>query len=174
MKIKQVLEEIKNKDLSKMTNDELLKYKQELLQKSSSSNKINKVGLKKALYYVIGYACGLGIGLGLGRILMSYIYTATLTGLGTNLAIAGLFAIPAIGVSVMYKMAVKNAQKLTQVCNEKISEVDRQIALNDYRRELAASKDAQTADSQAIRTDEGTVFDLNNYNTKKDDKGIER
>ena len=174
MKIKQVLEEIKNKDLSKMTNDELFKYKQELLQKSSSSNKINKVGLKKGIYTGLSYIFGAGIGLCAARVLMTYIYTGSLATFWANLGIAMLCGIPIAGSYVFYRIAKKNAQKLTQACNEKISEVDRQIALNDYRRELAASKDAQTADSQAIRTDEGTVFDLNNYNTKKDDKGIER
>ena len=174
MKLKQELEEIKNKNLSNMTTEELLKYKSELTQKANNSTGKTKVGLKKILYTGVSYLFGAGIGYCAARVLMTYIYTSSLAPLLPNLGIALLCGVPIAGSYVFYKLAKRNAQKITQVCNDKLVEVDKQIAINDYRRELAASKNAQTADSQAIRTDESTVFDLSHYKSIRVDKGIER
>lgn len=165
MKLKQELEEIKNKDLSKMTTEEVLKYKQELLQKSNSAAKINKVGLKKILYNCVGYVCGIGIGVCLGRVLLSYVLWGDLnanTILG-NLGIALLCGLPIVGSYAIFLIAKKNAKKLSQVCNDKITEIDRQIAVNTFRKELEMSKGIQKNDTQDIRTDESSVFDLSNY-----------
>lgn len=143
MKLKQELEDIKNKDLSKASSEELLKYKQELQKKSMSCEKINKVKLKKFIYNIIGYICGLGIGFCLGRILMTYIYTSTFSSLSRNLIYAFLFVIPIIVVLILDEQTKKNVQAFTETCNNKIAEIDRQIAINDFKKELEASKATQ-------------------------------
>ena len=174
MKLKQELEEIKNKDLSNMTTEELLTYKSELTQKANNSTSKTKVGLKKALYTVVSYIFGAGIGYCAARVLMTYIYTGSLAPFLPNLGLALLCGVPIAGSYVFFKLAKRNAQKITQVCNNKLLEVDKQIAVNDYKRQLELSHSVQKSDAQVVRTDESTVFDLSNNNTKKEDQGIER
>ena len=150
MKLKQELEEIKNKDLSKMTNDELLKYKQELFKKLSSVKSTNKVSLKKALYIGVSYICGAGIGYCAARVLMTYIYTGSLSVLLPNLKLALLCGIPITCTYILYKIANSNVKKLTQLYNDKLLEVDRQIAVNDFKKELELSKNTQDSSAQAV------------------------
>ncbi|MDY2696474.1 MAG: hypothetical protein SOV27_04865, partial [Eubacteriales bacterium] len=91
-----------------------------------------------------------------------------------NLGLALLCGVPIAGSYVFFKLAKRNAQKITQVCNNKLLEVDKQIAVNDFKRQLELSHSVQKSDAQVVRTDESTVFDLSNNNTKKEDQGIER
>lgn len=174
MKLKEELQEIENKDLSNMTTEELLKYKSELKQKANNSTGKTKVGLKKALYRGLSYIFGAGIGYCAFRVLMAFIYAGSLAPFLPNLGLALLCGVPIAGSYVFFKTAQRNAQKITQVCNDKLFEADKQIAVNDFKRQLELSRGVQKSDAQVVRTDESEVFDLSDYNTKKKDQGIER
>lgn len=139
MKAKEMMEEIQNKDLTKMDNTELANYKTELSDIANNSKKIFKCTLKYILYYVIGYGCGILIGICIARVIMTYIYTGTVTPklFLNNLLIALLCGIPAAIVSVLYRLSKRNAKNLTQVCNDKITVIDRQITINQLKTSLS-------------------------------------
>lgn len=150
MNTKKELEEIKNKDLTKMTNEELINYKSELVKRASNASKEKKVGLKKLIYTGVSYLFGAAIGYCAARVLMTYIYTGSLDPLLPNLGLALLCGVPIACACIFYRLAKRNACRLSQACNDKIIELDRQIALNDFKRNLEAKTNA----------DETPVFDL--------------
>ena len=145
MKTKQELEEIKNKDLSGMTNEKLINYKFELLNRANCASKSKKVGLKKTLYIGVSYLFGAGIGICVGRVLLTYIYTGSLKPLLPNLGIALLCGVPVACAWLIYTLAKKNSHLLKQACNDKIIEIDRQIALNDFKNGLENKKNGDIA-----------------------------
>lgn len=145
MKTKQELEEIKNKDLSEMTNEKLTNYKFELLSRANYASKSKKVSLKKTIYIGVSYLFGAGIGYCMARVLMTYIYTGSLKPLLPNLGIALLCVVPIACSWLIYSLSKRNARLISQACNDKIIEIDRQIALNDFKKGLEDKKNVDIA-----------------------------
>lgn len=150
MKFKQEIEEIKNKDITKSTKEELINYKNQLIQKSNSAEKTQKVRLLKIINNVVGYILGLCIGLCIGKLLISYIYSGQFVGVVKYLGIACACFVPIIALYILLKIAQNNAKTLNQTCNQKITEIDRQIAVIDFKNELKAS--SQTNPQEADET----------------------
>ncbi len=81
---------------------------------------------------------------------MAYIYTGSLSVFFQNLKLAPLCGIPITGTYILYRIANSNVKKLTQLYNDKLLEVDRQIAVNDFKKELELSKNTQDSSAQAV------------------------
>lgn len=81
---------------------------------------------------------------------MTYIYTGSLSFFFPNLKLALLCGIPITGTYILYRIANSNVKKLTQLYNDKLLEVDRQIAVNDFKKELELSKNTQDSSAQAV------------------------
>lgn len=174
MKLKQELEEIKNKDLSNMTEDELKEYKAYLTNYNKNAEKRTKTKLWKLLYWACGTpAAFIGVSAVMSSVL-NITKTLSFIPMITGYAIcAGCLGV--IGVfSLLKKKSIKNVEKIKQVSNEKLSEVDRQLSVLEFRKELKAEKEAEQAGVEVAKTVEQ---DLNNTqqtaNTVKD-QGLDR
>ena len=146
MKIQQELEEIKNKDLSNMTEKELKDYKNFLTDYNKNAEKRAKTKLWKLLYWVCGTPLVLfGIS-ALWRSVLNIKKDLSFVPMITSYVIL-FICLGVVGVfSLLIKKSTKNVEIIKQVCNEKISEADRQISILEFRKDLATSKNAQTAD----------------------------
>ena len=107
MKINQLIEEIANKDLTEMTIEELALLKKDLSEKEINASKITKVTLKKWLYNIVGWLCGIGIGACAARVLMSYLYSGVFDAFLPNLGIALVCGVPIAGTYIYYRIAKK-------------------------------------------------------------------
>ena len=146
MKIQQELEEIKNKDLSNMTEEELKDYKAYLTDYNKNAEKRAKTKLWKLLYWVCGTPL---IFFGISALMRSVLNITKDLSLIPMITSYVIFFIclGIVGVfSLLRKKSTKNVEIIKQVCNEKISEADRQISILEFRKDLATSKNAQTAD----------------------------
>ena len=138
------IEDVKNRDITVMTNEELLAYKKEVTDALEDVDKIKKVGLKKILYTVGSYIGGGLLGVTLAEALIGRIYGWDFFGVilprwGTILFSAAVIAVPWF----FYKKAKKDAGKLRTACLDKIDEINRQISLNDFK--AAVEEERHTA-----------------------------
>ena len=158
MELKQELEEIKNKDLSNMTEEELKDYKAYLTDYNKNAEKRAKTKLWKLLYWVCGTPL---IFFGISALMRSVLnITKDLSLIPMITSYVILFVcFGIVGVfSLLRKKSIKNVEIIKQVCNEKLAEADRQISVLEFRKEIVNSKDAQTADLQVVSAEEDTVI----------------
>lgn len=127
------IEDVKNRDITVMTNEELLSYKK-VTDALEEVNKIKKVGLKKILYMIGSYIGGGLLGVTLAEALIGRIYGWDFFDVILSRWVTILFSAAVIAVPwFFYKKAKKDAGKLRTACLDKIDEINRQISLNDFK-----------------------------------------
>ena len=139
------IEDVNSRDITVMTNEELLAYKKEVTDALEDVDKIKKVGLKKILYTVGSYIGGGLLGVTLAEALIGRIYGWDFFGVilsrwGTILFSAAVIAVPWF----FYKKAKKDAGKLRTACLDKIDEINRQISLNDFKAAVEEKRSTAT------------------------------
>lgn len=174
MKLKQELEEIKNKDLSNMTENELKEYKAYLTNYNKNAEKRTKTKLWKLLYWVCGTPA---VFIGISSVMYSVLnITKTLSivpMIASYALCAGCFGI--VGVfSLLKKKSSKNVEKIKQVSNEKLSEVDRQLSVLEFRKELKAEKEASQSGVEVAKTVEQENLNNTQYTNNVKDQGLDR
>ena len=128
------IEVVKNRDITVMTNEELLAYKKEVTDALEDVDKIKKVGLKKILYTVGSYIGGGLLGVTLADALIGRMYGWDFFDVILSRWVTILFSAAVIAVPwLFYKKAKKDAGKLRTACLDKIDEINRQISLNDFK-----------------------------------------
>ena len=173
MNIKQELQEIKNKDLSTMSEKELREYKTyledlnknaDVKSKSKKWNKINKIG---------GTAISL-VAAGLMVYTMYYLFTSFMV----KPILFGFFSASILlsATNMIRKKSQKTekfCKEIQSVCNSKLVEVDRQIAVIDFKKELHETKDNVNLEANNTVKQELNNKATTTVNNVKD-QGIER
>ncbi len=139
MKLSQELNEIKQKDLSKLSIEELNNYKTYLKNFINDAEKKSKLNLWKKMYNILGGIFSIGAG-----ILMIYgVFSINRTlSIGKFLLCYGVGTILLIGTFIFNKMlkkATKNCDQIKQVCHSKISDVNNLLLNNTIKNEQVVS-----------------------------------
>lgn len=133
------LNEIKNKDVSKMSDVELANFRVDIMDTMSSANKTTKLGLFKKINWLTSYIGGFGLMAVAINTLYPFVLTGAFVGLVKNILIGVAVAVPMITASVLEKKAKGKVKNIRDICNDKIAEVDRQIATQKYIESLKQS-----------------------------------
>lgn len=171
MKLKQELQEIKNKDLSSMSEKELKEYKAyledlnknaEVKSKSKKWKNINKFGGTAVSLVALGFAL-----YGLYYLLTTILIKPLLLGFVTSTVLLSATNF----IRRIFKKTEKNCQEIKTVCNSKLVEVEKQIAVLEIKKELN-----ETKESAKLETTNTFKQELNNTATvvNNKDQGIER
>ena len=171
MELKQELEEIKNKDLSTMSEKELKEYKAyledlnknaEVESKSKKWKKIDKIGGTILSLVALGFAL-----YGLYYLMTTILIKPILLGSVTTIVLLSATNF----IRKIFKKTEKSCQEIKTVCNSKLVEVERQIAILEIKKELNKTKE-----SEQLKTTNTVKQELNNTTTvsKDKDQGIER
>ena len=143
MELKQELEEIKSKDLSNMTEEELKDYKTFLLDYHKDAEKKSKSKLWKNVFNIGGGTCSICAGV---LMLVGVFSISRTLSIGLMLLCYGIATVLLIATKIfknVSKKADQNCENIKRICNEKISEADREISVWEFRRKLQAEKEAE-------------------------------
>lgn len=174
MKLKQELEEIKNKDLSNMTENELKEYKGYLTNYNKNAEKKSKAGIWKKIFNIGGGICSIGAGILMLTGVFSIMRTLSVATMLLNYGIAAGLLVATGIFKRLYKNSSKNAENIKQVCNGKLLEVDRQLSVLEFRKELKAEKEASQSGVEVAKTVEQENLNNTQYTNNVKDQGLDR
>lgn len=175
MKIKDELKEIKNKDLSTMSEKELKEYKEYVLNYRNNAETRTKAKKMKVLYNVLGTGMALGSMFFLFKGISAIIDSFTFAPVILNIGLVCALDVAVYVFKHIYKHAERNKDEIKQVCTEKLSDISLQEIKNAEKK---ASKESVVDEHKQVfeKVEEQEVV-----NTQKDidihksaDEGISR
>ena len=143
MKLEQELQEIENKDLSTMSEKELKEFKAYLedLNKNAEVKsefkkwkKIDKIGGTILSLVALGFAL-----YGLYYMMTTILIKPIFLGCGTTAVLLSATNF----IKRKFKKTEKSCQEIKTVCNSKLIEVERQIAVLEIKKELNKTKESE-------------------------------
>lgn len=133
------LNEIKNKDVSKMSDVELANFRLDLMDTLTNANKTAKLGLFKKINWFASYISGFGLVIVAFNVLYPFLLTGAFVNLARCIFAGAVVAAPMLTTSILEKRAKGKVKNIRDICNDKIAEVDRQIATQKYIESLKQS-----------------------------------
>ena len=140
MKIK--ADEIKNKDVKSMNNEQLIEFNNQLKTFKTKTKFLRNLQLLKILYCVFGYAFGLGLGICIAKVLFPYIYYGVFN--VKYLVLGCILLAVCIALEVLYRVAKHFGKKYSDIVTEKSIEIQNQYTLLNPKEELKTPSETQT------------------------------
>ena len=140
MKIK--ADEIKNKDVKSMNNEQLIEFNNQLKAFNTHTKFLRNLQLLKILYCVFGYAFGLGLGICIAKVLFPYIYYGVFN--VKYIVLGCILLAVCIALEVLYRVAKHFGKKFSTIVTEKSIEIQNQYTLLNPKEELKNPSETQT------------------------------
>ena len=99
-----------------------------------------------------GGICSIGAGILMLTGVFSIMRTLSVATMLLNYGIAAGLLVATGIFKRLYKNSSKNAENIKQVCNGKLLEVDRQLSVLEFRKELKAEKEASQSGVEVAKT----------------------
>lgn len=140
MKIK--ADEIKNKDVKSMNNEQLIEFNNQLKTFKTKTKFLRDLQLLKILYCVFGYAFGLGLGICIAKVIIPYIYYGAFN--VKYIVLSCILLAVCIALEVLYRVAKHFGKKYSTIVTEKTIEIQSQYNLLNQKKELKNPSETQT------------------------------